>query len=142
MPPAKKTPATKVAANARHIEENKKEIQNNSKMIHLLYGVIIVLMLIIAGFAFYVGTIFGKPNTWGTQTPTNTQAQEINITVIDDSRCGDCATDAIVGQLKQLPFLSQASFVEKDFGDDGVELYMKENNITLLPAVIFNTNGL
>ena len=142
MPPAKKTPVAKVTENARHIEENKKDIQNNSKMIHLLYGVIIVLMLVIAGLAFYVGTIFGGPNTWGSQTPTNTQTQDINITVIDDSRCGDCQTDAIVGQLKQLPFLSQATFIEKDFWDDGIELYMKNNNITLLPAVIFNTNGL
>jgi len=63
MPPAKKTPVAKVTENARHIEENKKDIQNNSKMIHLLYGVIIVLMLVIAGLAFYVGTIFGGPNT-------------------------------------------------------------------------------
>jgi len=57
----KKTATTaQVEANARHIEENKQEIKNNSSMIHLLYGFIIFLLLIIAGLAFYVGQMVSK----------------------------------------------------------------------------------
>lgn len=147
---APKTPAAKtdtpsqVASNAKHIAENTKEIQNNTKMIHLLYGFIIVLILIIAGLAFYIGTIYGdKGGPKGNTPNTNTnQAQEINITVIDDARCTDCQTDVIVGQLESLPFLSQATFIEKDFSDDGIKEYLEANNILALPAVIFNTNNL
>jgi len=38
----------KVEANARHIEENQNTIENNAKLIHILYGTIIGLMMIIA----------------------------------------------------------------------------------------------
>ena len=48
--------------NARHISENTKEIKSNSSMLHLLYGVTIVLMLIIAGLAFFVGANMGNNN--------------------------------------------------------------------------------
>lgn len=140
------TTNTQVASNARHIEENAKEIKNNSNMIHMLYGIIIVLLVIIAGLAFFVGTKLGGPNapvntpTTG-ETPTNTiEAQDITIRIIDDARCSDCQTDAIAGQLKALPFFAGADFIEEDFSDKGIEKYLQDNNITALPAVIINTN--
>jgi hypothetical protein len=111
-------------------------------MIHILYGLIIVLMLIIAGLAFYVGSMFGSKDQGNTPNINTPQAQEINITVIDDARCSDCQTSVIVEQLKVLPFLSQATFTQKDFADEGVVQYLEENDISVLPAVIFNSNAL
>jgi hypothetical protein len=65
-PAVKKAPTEKlVEANARHIEENTQEIKNNSSMIHLLYGAIIFLLLIIAGLAFYVGQMVSTSNVSG-----------------------------------------------------------------------------
>lgn len=124
--------------NARHISENTKEIKNNSNMLHLLYGVIILLMLVIAGLAFYVGSMMG---TWST-TSWVTQASDIEIVVYDDIRCTDCQTSDIVTQLKSLPFLSGATFIEKDFSDAGVSQYLQDNEITLLPAITLNSNQL
>jgi hypothetical protein len=108
---------TQVAANARHIKENANDIKNNSSMIHILYGTIIVLMMIIAGLAFYVGQMMGNKQTPTVVTPIATTAEEISITVIDDVRCSDCEADAIVAQLKVLPFLAGAEFIKQDFSD-------------------------
>lgn len=127
-----------VQENVRHIEENTREIQNNSNMIHLLYGIIIVLMLVISGLAFYIGTQFWGKN-W---TQTMTQAKDVEVTIIDDSRCVDCQVSVVVDKLKTLPFLAGATFTQKDFSDKGVAEYLKENKITLLPVVLFNTNVL
>ncbi len=137
----KETPTLEkvVQENVRHIEENTREIHTNSSMIHILYGIIIVLMLIIAGLAFFVGTKLGSG---GSNVPGITQAQDIEITVIDDIRCTDCQTTELLTQLKTLPFLTGATFVQKDFAEKGVAEYLKANSITLLPAIIFNTNTL
>ena len=146
--PAKKSPVKKtvkkeevptlekvVQENVRHIEENTQEIRNNSNMIHLLYGIIIVLLLIIAGLAFYVGSKMG----WGNARNV-AQAKDIEVTILDDIRCKTCQTDTLKGELEKLPFLAGASFVKKDFSEKGIQELMKENDIKMLPAVIFNTN--
>lgn len=141
---AAKTTTSQVAANARHIQENASEIKNNSKMIHVLYGAIILLLMVIAGLAFYVGQILGNNNSTPVNTAgttINTAAEDITITIIDDARCSDCQTDAIAGQLKAHPLFVGSTFIEQDFSDAGVAEYIQENNITLLPAVIFNTNA-
>jgi len=144
---AAKSPSVKkaVAANTRHIEENAKTIENNSKLIHILYGAIIILMMIIAALAFYVGTMYGKPsitpwNSW--TTVINTTAEDITITVIDDIRCSDCQTSAIVDQLRGLPFLAWATIIEQDFSDSWVAELMEENNLSNIPTVLFSTNAL
>lgn len=138
----KKTQASNLAKeNARHIEENAQEIKNNSSMIHLLYGFIIFLLLIIAGLAFYVGQMVSKNNIPG-WVVTTTTAEEVTITVIDDSRCSDCQTDAVSAQIQALPYLSSATFINQDFSDSWVADYMIENDITALPAIIFSSNNL
>ncbi|MDA9129200.1 hypothetical protein N9J72_01860, partial [Candidatus Gracilibacteria bacterium] len=124
-----------IERNANHIDENSREIKNNTKLIHLLYIFIIILMMIIAGLAFYVGTMFGNTGSAGVVT-----AEDVTITIIDDARCTDCETDAIVNQIKTLPFLVGAEYIEQDFSDAGVAEYLEANSITLLPAVIFSTN--
>lgn len=136
--------AKQVAANARHIEENHQIAQNNSKLIHILYGAIILLMMIIAGLAFYIGTKLGNtsvPADTSTVT-TPVAAKDLVVTVIDDARCSDCQTDAIETQIKALPFLASATFERQDFSEDGVAKYLQDNKILQLPAVIFNTNNL
>jgi len=40
------------------------------------------------------------------------------MTVIDDKRCTDCQTAAIVGQLKQIPSLANIDITTKDFSDE------------------------
>ena len=144
---AKKTPVkaattNQVAANARHIQENASDIKNNSSMIHILYGTIIVLMMIIAGLAFYVGQMMGNKATPTTVTPTVVTAEDISVTIIDDVRCSDCQASAIMEQLQVLPFLAGAEFIKQDFSDSWVSEYLEENQITALPAVIFNSNAM
>jgi len=143
-PVAKKTTtasAKQVAANARHIEENAKEIKNNSSMIHILYWAIIFLLLIIAGLAFYVGQMLSQNTVPGWTVATAT-AEDITVTVIDDSRCSDCQTDEVAGQIQGLSYLSEATFLRQDFSDAGVAEYLQENNITALPAIIFSGNNI
>jgi hypothetical protein len=70
-----------------------------------------------------------------------TDAADIEVTFIDDERCSDCQTDAIAAQIKSLPFLSGATFIEKKFSDPKVEKLMKDNNITAIPTILFNTNN-
>ena len=68
------------------------------------------------------------------ETPT------LTITIIDDNRCRNCQTDDIVGQLKNTPFIADATFIRKDFSDDGVSDYLENNSITNLPVIVFSTN--
>ena len=116
----------------------KTEVQNNNN--NALYIVIILLLVVIAVLAFFVGKNMG--NTWVAANPngSTTVATDLKITVIDDTRCTSCATNDVVNQLKQTPFLAAAEYEMKDFADEGIEDYIKENNITVLPAVVFSTN--
>ncbi len=93
-------------------------------------------MMIISGLAFYVGTLYNK---WG-NTPWVVQAEDVTVTIIDDTRCTECQTAEVVWQIKALPFLAAAEFVEKDFSDAGMNSFLEENNITALPAIVFSTN--
>lgn len=106
----------------------------------VLYVIIIVLLAIIAVWAFFVGKNMWDEkweNKWST---VNTKSWSIEITVIDDKRCKNCMTSQVVWQLKQVPFLAWAEFIEKDFSDKWIENYIKDNGITKLPAIVFSTN--
>ena len=117
--------------------------QNNN----ILYAIIIVLVIIVALLGGYLigsqksAQDSSSPIISGT-TPTNTTGEGITVTIIDDKRCASCGTSEITSQIKQVPFLAKAEFIEKDFSDEGVEAYVKENQISALPAVIFSTNVL
>lgn len=109
----------------------------------VLYVIIIVLLAIIAVWAFFVGK-----NTWNNNWDSketssgSTTSSDIKITVLDDKRCKNCMTSQVVWQLKQVPFLAWAKFVEKDFSDKWVEKYLKDNSISKLPAIILSTNNI
>lgn len=116
---------------------------NNNQ--NALYGIIIVLLLIIAVWGFFLWMKLWTPAT-PVATPTiwaSGIAENISITIYDDVRCTDCQTDAIVDSLKQLPVLASAEFIVKDFSETGVEKFLKDNidTIGLLPAAIFSTNA-
>jgi hypothetical protein len=64
------------------------------------------------------------------------------VTIIDDKRCTNCMTTEIVNQLKLVPFLQDFGYVEKDFSDTGISDYLKQNEITKLPAIILSTNNI
>ena len=117
--PAKKiTTNIQVASNTRHIAENTQEIKGNSNMVHIMYGIIIVLMMIIAGLAYYVGSLSGTNNTSNeNNTPTYSKASDITVTIIDDKRCSNCQTSTLAEKIKLLPFLAGATFIEKDFSE-------------------------
>lgn len=120
----------------------KSETPKNNNTI--LYGIIIVLLLVIVAMGgYFLGTQQGgNTNTPAGNTVANATGEGITVTIIDDTRCTTCQTSTIVDSIKQVPFLAQATFETKDFADEGVEAYIKENNITTLPAVIFSTNAL
>jgi len=66
--------------------------------------------------------------------------EAIKVTVIDDKRCTGCQTNGLISQLKQIPALKSVDFELKDFSDEGVKEYLVDNNIMVLPVVLFNTN--
>ncbi|MCH8518579.1 thioredoxin domain-containing protein [Candidatus Gracilibacteria bacterium] len=143
-----KNTASQVDENTRHISENAQDIQNNTKMIHILYSVIILLMVIIAGLAFWLGSVFsggsgnGQINSGNINGEANRTGRGIDVTIIGDERCTNCMTGEIISQFRTSAFLSEANFIEKDFSDEGVRELLESNNIQRLPAILFSDNNL
>lgn len=132
---------------------HKEEQKNNTT--NILLGIIIVLLLIIAVGAFFLGQMVANPTNVPTNTNTNTNNQtqqetnksntqvaeaSLKVIVVDDKRCTNCPTQEIISSLQGIPNLANANFETRYFSDDGVADYLKENNITKLPAFIFPTN--
>lgn len=119
------------------------EIQNNnnSNGNQTPYIIIIVLLMIIAVLAFFVGKGYNSWNTIG-NTNSSLNNEDIEVTVIWDVNCADCQTQNIIDSLKQIPSLTSANFKEIDFSAAGTEEILKANNITKLPAFLFNTNNI
>ena len=123
--------------------------ENNNSNNNLLIVVIIILLIIIAVLAFIIwkwvwSNDWNNLNTWD-NTTTNTDnlvnpIGDIKVSIIDDKRCTNCQTDALIAQLKQIPFMSNSELDVKDFSDSWIEDYLKDNWITMLPAVILSTN--
>ncbi len=116
---------------------------------NLLYIIIIILLIIIAIWGFFLWMQLGKTNapvqtivqtSTGT-TQTSPIATDITVTIYDDKRCTDCQTDVVLEQLKWVPVLAAANFIEREFSEDGVSEFLETNGITALPAAIFSTNN-
>lgn len=126
-----------------HIDQVNTRTNNNTT---ILLSVIIVLLVLIAIGAFYMGKMMNSQNTAvnGNSTTvtqnSNNQTAWLDIKVYDDARCTTCTTDDLVSRLSTVPGLKTATFDKKDFSDSEVENYLKENNLTALPLVIFPTN--
>lgn len=66
--------------------------------------------------------------------------KDIVIRVIDDRQCKSCNTNSMVQWLREYHSLRDASISYKDFSDEGVSKFLRENEIDFLPAIIFNSN--
>jgi len=119
---------------------------NEQKQNNTMYIVAIVLLVLIAIWAYFLG----KKSAW-TTTPTNvTATRQIDntkwldtIIVYDDARCTNCATDAIINKLKTIPALSNTNFVVKDYKKDAeVKNFIEKNDVPSLPLFIFNSNNI
>ncbi len=119
------------------------EKNNNNNQMMIVIG---VLLVVIAVMWFFLG------KQSATQTSTNNNEtntgevvtwdyEELSIVVIDDTRCTNCPTDAILEQLQQLPSIAWATIEKKDFSDEGVKEYLEENEIKALPLIAFSTNN-
>lgn len=122
------------------------EIQNNNAQNNNCnygsYIVIIILLIVIAVLSFFLWKNYNSISNKNITPITNTSnSEDIVVKIIDDGRCSDCQTDTIVQSLKQLPFLTWATFEENDFSDAGIDLFLKANEITKLPAFVLNTNN-
>lgn len=126
-------------------EKNSDMNKNNIQM-----GLIIALLVIIAVMGFFLGkSSWTTTSTSTNMTPTdinvvskiNVDYEKLTLTIIDDKRCTNCPTDAIVQQLQQLPSITWVTIERKDFSDEGIEDYLKENKITALPLIVFSTNN-
>lgn len=82
--------------------------------------------------------IFNK-NTYIDEGETKIiEVENLELTIYDDKRCNDCSTDEILIQIQQIPGFENMKIIRKDYSDNGVNQYMTDNNITVLPAFIFN----
>jgi len=113
----------------------------------ILLSVIIGLLIVIAIWAFFLGQTLSNQNTApvnngneNTTSNTSNQTAGLEVKVYDDVRCVSCNTEELLGRLATVPGLKNANFDKKDFSDSEVEDYLKANNITNLPLIIFPTN--
>lgn len=79
-------------------------------------------------------------NNTASNSTTWSDSKSLIVTIISDKRCTACPTKEIWDQLKQVPFLSSATFEQKDFSDVWVSEFLQANKISALPAFVFSTN--
>ena len=107
-------------------------------MVNILLSVIIILLMVIAVWAFYIGKNLGNQNSNGSTAGVNNNSSEITVKLISDERCTNCFTGELEANLKKIPALANVNFEKMDFADKDVSEYLLENDIKALPAVIFN----
>ena len=73
-------------------------------------------------------------------TETSTEVKKLSITVIDDKRCYNCWTEAMLNQLKQLPDIQNADIEIIDFSETWAIDIVTNNSIQTLPALLFSHN--
>lgn len=118
------------------------ENQKFDKKIIALIAVIGVMFVAIIVMAFMLGKQSGSPVVNNGST-SNEQAnyEDLTLEVITDERNSTSQVEDILGQLKQLPSISNADIVERDFSDEGVSEFLQENDIKTLPALVFSTKN-
>lgn len=122
-------------------KENRLKFDVKSMIIVVLVIIIVILWFMLWKYSSNFKQINKENINVNSSGSINTNWEDIVMTVIDDSRCSECFTKEILTQLKLVPVLQKATIIEKDFSDEWVSKYLKENNITALPAIIFNTSN-
>ncbi len=114
---------------------------------NILMIIIIVLLVIIAVLAFFLwknsssdsNVLVDKTNM--SEEKTNNDTESLVIEVIGDKRSLSMELDTMIEEMKKTPSIGAAKIVKKDFSDEGVEEFLKENDIKALPALIFSTKN-
>ncbi len=117
------------------------ENQKFDTKIIALIAVIGVMFVAIVVMAFMLGKQSGLPvvsNSWSQQ---QANYEDLTLQVITDERNSASQIDDILGSLEQLPSISNADVVTKDFSDEGVSEFLQENDIKTLPALVFSTKN-
>lgn len=107
-------------------------VSNNNN--NVLVAIIAIMALVIWVMWFY---LWKMSSGWSTAV----KYEKLTMQVITDTRDTSVPVDMILDELKELPSISKASIVEKDFSEAWVSEYLLENNITALPAFIFSTSN-
>ncbi len=82
-------------------------------------------------------------NSGSDENPTNgDNGKDVKIKVISDKRCEYCNADELIKSLKQDPSISGAKYEIKDFSDEWIEKYFKDNELALLPVIILSTDDI
>ena len=130
-------------------EKNGDDNRNNIQM-----WFIIVLLIIIAIMGFFlwkkswdntnnvvVDDVVNIDNTNNSIDDSKIEYEDLSIRIIEDKRCTNCPTDQIITELKKLPSIANIEITREDFSDEGISDYLKENNIEVLPLIVFSTNN-
>jgi seryl-tRNA synthetase len=64
-----------------------------------------------------LGKLIALKNIINSELTNREVKSSLVITIIDDKRCTNCMTKEIISQLKNVAFLKDFSYIEKDFGD-------------------------
>lgn len=116
---------------------------NREKKIILSFSFIVIILL---GLIFFLVLNKNKQIntnlTWAIETNSwSEEKKELVITLITDKRNKNTSLDSFMENLKvQEPSLAEAKIKNLDFSDDSVKNFLKKNNISTLPAIIFSTD--
>lgn len=116
------------------------EKQKIDTKIIALIAVIGVMFVAIVVMAFMLGKQSGWAvvNNWSSE---QANYEDLTLQVITDQRDPTANAEDVIGSLKKIPSISKADIVTKDFSDEWVEEFLKENDIKTLPALIFSTKN-
>ncbi len=95
--------------------------------------IFIVLLLIIILIGIYFLKYFEK-------NISNVSNSNLSITVYEDKRCTNCYSYEFIEKMKLLPSISWANIIKKDFSEQWVSDYLKNNEIKTLPLIVFSNN--
>jgi hypothetical protein len=88
-----------------------------------------------------VDDVVNIDNTNNSIDDSKIEYEDLSIRIIEDKRCTNCPTDQIITELKKLPSIANIEITREDFSDEGISDYLKENNIEVLPLIVFSTNN-
>lgn len=109
-------------------------VENKNNVNTILFSIIGVLVFVIA--------IMGGYMIWKMwNSSPKVDYEDLSIQVISDKRDATSNIDDIMSQITILPSIADADITQKDFSDEWVTDYLKQNGVTNLPLIVFSTNN-